>query len=834
MISRNAIRSTRPGSRDYGCCAHHVSNILLAAILLSAPISGCRRTSFPPAPAIRLVELFTPSAVTGQATEPAAKPPRTEWRFDGPASPSPNDESSETLGWRAGHGIAELTLNDGRLVGRSTDEFPLLHVERTSGLTPDSLHAVEVRMRASAGSNLSIIFRESETVDFDDVIDKIKNSPFGPMTTPIVPGDELRTYTLRTPFSVVSSSLRHIIIRPTDAADANFEIESVRIIFRRDYLAGIPSGLGWQGLSEVYRETLVARSPEVIRLTVKLPARPWLDLAVGTVENGPVTFKVSVQPTGVARTNGSDSVLLQRTVTTPHRWESTLVDLADFAGQEVSLSLSLSAGASGALGFWGSPVVRSQGAPPIRTAAAMNSTDGPQGVILIWADTLRADHLSAYGFGRKTTPILDDMASQGTLFKDCLVQATWTKVSTPSLMTSLYPTSHGVLDFSDRLPASADTLAEIFRDAGYATLSLSSILFTGKFTNLHQGFEVVHESASLSDRASSKTSREYVDRLLPWLETHRNVPFFVFLHVSDPHDPFLPYPPYDGIWADRSKKDQHEHQAEAVREFIADPVLKQFGMPNRDELAAAGLDPDQYVAHEQDWYDGSILAMDVEIGRIFEHLRNLNLDEKTMVIFTSDHGEEFLEHGRMFHGQSVYGELNQIPLIIRRPGAIPQGLVVNETVQNIDLMPTLLELCGLPIPTQLQGRSLAPLLDREAASGDWQSRPAITEKAATQSALGPPPRDTESYAIVSDGWKLIRNTIRPDHRPEFELYDHRNDRLNQTNLAAEHPDIVKQLTEKLAAWQAAAKAARLKSDSDAATELTADQLERLRALGYIQ
>jgi len=152
----------------------------------------------------------------------------------------------------------------------------------------------------------------------------------------------------------------------------------------------------------------------------------------------------------------------------------------------------------------------------------------PRGVILIQADTLRRDHLDAYGYSRPTAPAIARLAKEGELFRNYTVQATWTKVSTPTLMTSLYPSAHTVADFTDRLPAGATTLAEVFREAGFATLSMSSILFTGQFTNLHQGFEEVHESGSLPDQQSSKTARDYVDRLLPWLDAHRDVPFFVF------------------------------------------------------------------------------------------------------------------------------------------------------------------------------------------------------------------------------------------------------------------------------------------------------------------
>ncbi len=211
------------------------------------------------------------------------------------------------------------------------------------------------------------------------------------------------------------------------------------------------------------------------------------------------------------------------------------------------------------------------------------------------------------------------------------MQATWTKVSTPSVLTSLYPATHGVRDFSDRLPSSAVTLAEVYREAGYATLSMSSGLFTGRFTNLHQGFEEVQENGSIKgELRTSKTTRVFVDRLLPWLEAHRDVPFFVFLHIQDPHDPYRPYPPYDTMWADRAGEAEHERQASAVRKVITDPLMKGFLMPSRNDLLKAGLDPEAYVDYERDWYDGAIRGMDVEITRLLEGLRNLRLDRRTL------------------------------------------------------------------------------------------------------------------------------------------------------------------------------------------------------------
>ncbi|MDA2926007.1 sulfatase [Acidobacteria bacterium AH-259-G07] len=803
---------------------------------------------------IRLVDHFRPEMVEGAPVEVKEPEPLAVWDFGEPEPETPPEEAPQTRGWKSGVGVSGLAIREGRLRGRSNTDFPIIYIKRAKGLEEkDLVHSVEIRMRATKGTNLSISGQGPEDPDFKQILAMAKGFPW-PDTTPIIAGDTFQTYTLPLLISVRSSDLHYLLVRPTDASGAAFEIESIRLVSRKEHLARIPSGLSWQGLAEIYRETLVSRSPESIRMELQLPDNPRLDLHIGTVEYPPVTFKVKVAPAGANPAQGMP--LLERTVTTPHRWESVPIDLADYAGQKVTLSLSLEAQSAGTLGFWGGPVVRDGGkmSPLAGQRPSVNVTTGsgtepPQGIILILADTLRKDHLSFYGYGRETAPVLSRMAVEGALFLDPIVQATWTKVSAPSIMTSLYPTSHRVAEFSDRLSATAVTLAEVYRNAGYATVAYSSVLFTGKFTNMHQGFEELHESSSVADRESSKTAREYVDRLSVWLEDHRDVPFFVFLHVFDPHDPYEPYQPYNSLWADPSKKAEHQENLRKVREVIQDPLMKRFGMPTRDELRKAGIDPQEYVSRDIDWYDGSILALDVEIGRLQERLRGLGLTEKTLIVFASDHGEEFLDHDRMFHGQSVYGELTGVPLILYRPGAVPAGVVINETVQSIDLMPTILELSHLPRPEGLLGQSLLPLMAaaRDAKAGSstvtslaeaaaaygWSKRAAISEKAAAVHMGAPPPRETESFSVVQDGWKLIHNTKRPDGKPEFELYHHAEDPLNLNDLAAENPQIVKRLVSELESWRKIALAAQL-PEADSTEGLSKEELERLRSLGYIQ
>jgi iduronate 2-sulfatase len=182
----------------------------------------------------------------------------------------------------------------------------------------------------------------------------------------------------------------------------------------------------------------------------------------------------------------------------------------------------------------------------------------------------------------------------------------------------------------------------------------------------------------------------------------------------------------------------------------------------------------------------------------------------------------------MFHAQSVYGELANVPFFLRGPG-VPAGLRVKETVRGIDLMPTLLDLAGIPVPKGLQGETVTGLFDR---SGSTRPRPAVMEKVGRKGTE--PGVEYESVALLLDGWKLIHHRVRPPARPEFELFDHRTDPLDLRDVAARNPEVVARLTRELDAWRRMADAARLKPDAATAREVSAEELERLRALGYVQ
>jgi arylsulfatase A-like enzyme len=383
--------------------------------------------------------------------------------------------------------------------------------------------------------------------------------------------------------------------------------------------------------------------------------------------------------------------------------------------------------------------------------------------------------------------------------------------------------------------------------------------YAGGEYNLDQGFEELHEYNSGNKGSHVVTAREYIDRLLPWLEEHRGIPFFVFLHVGDPHAG-LPYPPYDTLWADPSAMKRHKTYLKKVGYFAS-----------LEKIEKAGIDLDDLITVRKDLYDGKIRAMDAEIGRLFEQLKELGLDEKTLVIFCSDHGEEFYEHGEAGHGPwlsfPMYSEVTHVPLIVRWPGVVPEGAEVFETVRTIDLMPTILELCRLPVPETVQGQSLLPLFatamrasdesiamsDRKAVftAGQWRNEPAVCEEPASERQrklrsdrwknTSKEERELRrrtylrngDYSIILDGWKLNVHELL-DGDTEYELYDHRKDALDKVNLADKHPEIVQRLAEEFKVWKEKAAAVRLTPDSELEKKLNSEDLERLRSLGYIR
>jgi arylsulfatase A-like enzyme len=221
--------------------------------------------------------------------------------------------------------------------------------------------------------------------------------------------------------------------------------------------------------------------------------------------------------------------------------------------------------------------------------------------------------------------------------------------------------------------------------------------------------------------------------------------------------------------------------------------------------------------------------MDAELAKVFAKLDELGLNERVIVSFISDHGEEFLDHGMHFNGNNLYGENTNVPLVLWGPGRIPEGKTVAETVQSIDLAPTLIELSGLDIPETMMGQSLVPLLE----DGDWRRRrPIVSER---NHATWINDNTANGTAIVWEGWKLIHNDPdRPPGYPEYELFHHDEDPWSLHDVASEHPERVEELAELLESWRRWVDSEQLPTDAELTESVSGEELERLRSLGYVQ
>lgn len=325
-------------------------------------------------------------------------------------------------------------------------------------------------------------------------------------------------------------------------------------------------------------------------------------------------------------------------------------------------------------------------------------SDDAHNVLIILIDALRADHLGCYGYERETSPHIDELSKSSVVFNQAISPSSWTKPSIPSLFTSLYPSRHGVFEgsskdteghiTSDILQDTLITMAEVFRDNGYSTVAFIHNAQLRGFLGFSQGFDLYNDRAG--DAEEINTS------FLSWLETRPEVPFFAYLHYLDVHFPYQPPSPYDTIFGNyKSDIDFYSKEWKILRRRI-----------NDGEIELADEDLERMIS----LYDGELRYLDDQLGILLEELKARNLYDNTLLLVTADHGEEFLEHGKIGHGQSLYNELLHIPLIMKFPADSWRGSRIDRPVELVDLLPTLTDYLGWNPPIPSSGRSLLPFI----------------------------------------------------------------------------------------------------------------------------
>ncbi len=326
-------------------------------------------------------------------------------------------------------------------------------------------------------------------------------------------------------------------------------------------------------------------------------------------------------------------------------------------------------------------------------AASCGGNNGPN-VILILIDTVRADHFSCYGYHRQTTPSIDSLAAAGTIALRCQGQSSWTLPAMTTILSGVTPVEHGAGrtgGIFHGVSPDVPWLPLAFHRRGYRTAAFFNVLFMNEDFGFHRGFQHF-DCQGLKSNSSLRNAGETVDDFLGWLdETDGDKPFFAAVHFYDPHIPYSPPEPWHSMYRDTS------YSGEYGDTWGADAA--QMMRVNSGETVPSTEDIYNLTA----LYDGEIAYTDMETGRLLGELRNRGLGENTIVLIVGDHGEEFLEHGGIEHGRSLYQELTHIPLVISGPG-FTGGRVISQPVAQLDVAPTLAAAAGIDFPVSESSR----------------------------------------------------------------------------------------------------------------------------------
>lgn len=484
---------------------------------------------------------------------------------------------------------------------------------------------------------------------------------------------------------------------------------------------------------------------------------------------------------------------------------------------------------------------RAQGERDLPKVRPWDGTPRPD-IVLVTVDTLRADRLAAYGQPADNppglTPHLDRAAEEGVTFLRPLASSPWTMPSIASLMTSVSPLEHGAgmphapgpTFLRTPLGNDYDVLAERLRKAGYRTRAVVNNAFLSAERGFGQGFETYEtplldstRSAFLNDvplgrlilrllpveSLGDPRAAAVTDRALQWLEEPGDAPLFLWLHYIDPHAPYRAQP------EELRRIDMLEELEGSPRAAADGTVVGDFFVAAhwiRGGLVWLGMEDRERLVK---FYDAAVAYTDTHLGRLFDTLRQRQAQRPTLVAFTADHGEEFWDHGRFEHGHDYYNEVTRVPLFFWGPGIIPSNRRVDEPVGLVDVAPTVLELAGLPTPQADgwdDGLSLVP---------GWQ-----------QETFDLPPRGSggnlynHPAVLIEDGpWRAILRA-----HGQLELYHVPSDPLERRDVAFLQPETAqvyrKLLQPRLDAF--------LRATGDDGAGMSAQDLEGLRSLGYVQ
>ncbi len=404
-----------------------------------------------------------------------------------------------------------------------------------------------------------------------------------------------------------------------------------------------------------------------------------------------------------ASAGGTEEILFRRTIGLKPgealAFNAKTIDLSRFAGRDVSFRL-ITEGDARALAFWFNPII-------------YRSRREARHVILISLDTLRSDHLSCYGYGRDTSPNIDLLARDGVLFAETRAPSPWTLPSHISLMTALNTINHGVVTTDLRLDPRTPTLAELLKAKGFYNAAFTGGGFVSGFFGFNKGFDSFRVLGGVTDSDAAARLGEKASR---WIEENADRDSFLFLHTYQIHNPYHSEEPWNR---------RYLREGAPLSALDLSPLL--FNHQERFKPVSEQMRGDIIGL-----YDGEIRYTDETlIGRLVAKLKALGIYDRTMIVLTSDHGEEFYEHGAWLHTHSVYDETIRVPLIIKFFGSRNAGRIVRSPAFVVDVMPTIAAELGSHLSGgALDGKSLLRLADGGDGAGGAKGRVGISDLAS--------------------------------------------------------------------------------------------------------
>ncbi|HLY37740.1 MAG TPA: sulfatase, partial [Candidatus Binatia bacterium] len=420
-------------------------------------------------------------------------------------------------------------------------------------------------------------------------------------------------------------------------------------------------------------------------------------------------------------------------------------------------------------------------------------------VVVYVIDTLRADHLGCYGYTHPTSPRIDAFARSAVRFGHAVAQSSWTLPSIASILTGMTPPLHGAVSPENAIAREVPTLAQILRAQGYTTVAfVTNYLGSGVF-GLDRGFATYRFYRERGDRRSAVYlgSEALVRRVVHWLQHASGGPFLLYVHATDPHFPYVP-----------PRRYAVDFLSPAMMRLLPDAIATARPLHNGNQEWGTRPAPltEREVDVLRDAYDGDIRMADESFGRLLDAVAAHGMLDDTIVVLTSDHGEEFLEHGGVAHGQTLYAETLDVPLLVRLPKARDGGTVVDALARQVDILPTILDVAGVPAPPGLSGSSL------------FRPRVGAVEAHASLRLAG-----RAIDALVGDGWKVVRDEDRPPEA-RFEVYRTDGDPGEHADRSATEGDLL---------GHARTRLEELATPRLPGPRVPEERLERVRSLGYV-